>query len=126
MSLTTYKNLIVWQKSIDLVQMIYELTKSFPQSETFGLVSQMRRASVSIPSNIAEGRLRGIGKQYRQFLLFAFGSCGELQTQLEIAKRMGYCRSIDEAEKSIDEIMRIFHTIIGQQNEMKPFNLQTS
>ncbi len=125
MALTTYKNLIVWQKSIELVTKIYTITQMFPREETFGLTSQIRRAAVSIPSNIAEGRLRGHGKQYKQFLRIAFGSCGEVQTQLEIAKNMGYSKDTTEVDFLIEEIMKMIHTLIGQQDSQPP-NLPTS
>ena len=72
--IASYKELIVWQKSVELVEHIYHLTKKFPKEEVYGLVSQMRRASVSIPSNIAEGRLRRSKKDFIQFLQIAFGS----------------------------------------------------
>src|SRR5436190_22601042 len=85
----TYKDLTVWQKSMDLVVAIYTLTEGFPKSEMYGLTAQMRRSAVSIPSNIAEGRRRGSRKDYRQFLIVAYASGAELETQVEIAKRLG-------------------------------------
>lgn len=85
-----HKQLIVWQKGMDVVTKVYSLTKSFPREELFGLVSQMRRSAVSIPCNISEGRKRGTEKDYRQFLLISLGSAAELETQLEICKRLGY------------------------------------
>jgi len=84
-----YQELTVWQKSIDLVEMIYKLTKEFPKNETFGLVSQMRRAAVSIPSNIAEGS-RKKELESKHFLRISFGSASELETQLIISARLGY------------------------------------
>ena len=84
-----FRELTVWQKSMDLVIAVYTLSDTFPKTEQFGLSSQMRRASVSIPSNIAEGSRRG-GKDVTQFLRIAFGSASELETQLEIAKRLRY------------------------------------
>ena len=78
----SYKNLLVWQRSMDLVVAIYGLTKKFPKEEIYGLTSQMRRASVSIPSNIAEGRFRGTRKDYLQFLRIAYSSGAELETQM--------------------------------------------
>src|SRR3989344_5311138 len=85
--IASYKELIVWQKSVELVEHIYHLTKKFPKEEVYGLVSQMRRASVSIPSNIAEGRLRRSKKDFIQFLQIAFGSGAELETQIIISKK---------------------------------------
>ena len=83
-----YHDLVVWQKAFDLTVSIYQLTRSFPKEETYGLVSQMRRASVSIASNIAEGRGRLNAKEFRQFLGLAQGSVFELQTQLLVARRL--------------------------------------
>ena len=88
MYLQSYKELNVWQKSVELVIATYKLTEKFPKSELFGLVSQMRRCSVSVPSNIAEGWRRRGEKEYRRFLLIAYGSGSELETQIEIAKRL--------------------------------------
>lgn len=84
----SYKELIVWQKSIDLVVEIYKITSLFPKSELFGLVSQMRRSVVSIPSNIAEGRSRGSRIEYRKFLIIAYSSAAELETQILISKKL--------------------------------------
>lgn len=84
-----YRELTVWNKSIDLVEKIYVLTKSFPKDEVFGLAPQMRRAAISIPSNIAEGSRRKSADQ-KQFLRISFGSASELETQLLIAGRLGY------------------------------------
>lgn len=86
----SFRDLHVWQNAMDIVTDVYNLTSKFPASEQFGLTSQMRRAAVSIPSNIAEGKHRGTRKDYRQFLLIAFGSIAELETQLEISKRLKY------------------------------------
>ncbi len=86
----THKDLEVYQLSLDLVERIYELTKSFPSSENFGLTSQLRRAAVSLPSNIAEGSSRGSTKDFIRFLNMASGSLAEMETQLVIAERIGY------------------------------------
>jgi len=85
-NIKSYKDLIVWQKSLKLAVKVYDLTDKFPREELYGLTSQMRRAAVSVPSNIAEGRGRGTKKDFVQFLRIAFGSISELQTQVEIAK----------------------------------------
>ena len=92
---TTYKDLIVWQKSMDLVVAVYKLTAEYPSDEKYGLVSQSRRCSISIPSNIAEGKRRGTEKQFVHFLLISFASGSELETQIEIAKRLNYATSKD-------------------------------
>ncbi len=94
----SYKDLIVWQKSMDVVTVIYELTSGFPGHEQYGLTSQMRRAAVSIPSNIAEGYRRKGSGDYNRFLCIAFGSTSEVETQLFIAVRLHY---IKEAQVGI-------------------------
>lgn len=107
----TYRELIVWRKSVELVVAVYRLTDKFPSSELYGLTSQMRRAAVSIPSNIAEGRRRSTRKDYRSFLINAFGSGSELETQTEIAKRLGFAKEPDyrEVDKLLDEVMRMLN-----------------
>lgn len=86
----TFRDLLVWQKSMSLVTDIYRQTQSFPSNETYGLVSQMRRCAVSIPSNIAEGFGRRATKEYLRFLQIAMGSLFELETQLEISRNLQY------------------------------------
>jgi len=85
-----FRNLKVWQISMDLVEEIYRITKTFPKSEIYGLADQMRRAAISIPSNIAEGNGRQHPKEYVNFLHIALGSLLELITQIELSKRLGY------------------------------------
>src|ERR1700737_2650394 len=85
-----YKNLLVWQKAMTLVSRIYEVTRTFPKEEMYGLTSQIRRAAVSIPSNIAEGQARLTVGEFRQFLGMARGSLAELDTQLVISQQLGY------------------------------------
>jgi len=111
-----YRDLIVWQKAIDLVVKVYQLTEQFPRSEQYGLSSQMRRCSVSIPSNIAEGSRRGSRKDYCHFLNIAFGSGAELETQLDIAKRLPNTSNLkySEIDSLLDEVMRIMNTIISK------------
>jgi four helix bundle protein len=84
----THKDLIVWQKAMDLVEEVYELTDRMPKSEIYGLTSQIRRAAVSIPSNIAEGAARNHDKEFLQFLYVSLGSIAELETQLLLAERL--------------------------------------
>lgn len=91
----SHKELIVWQKGMTLVEEIYSLTKAFPPEERYGLASQMRRAAVSIPSNIAEGRSRNTRKDFIQFLHIALDSTNELETQLELASRLSLCQKAD-------------------------------
>jgi four helix bundle protein len=91
-----HKELIVWQKAVDLVVAIYKLTKSFPKAEVYGLASQMQRAAVSVPSNIAEGHGLKQTQAYARHLAIANGSLTELETQLEIARRLGYLTAENE------------------------------
>jgi len=114
MAVTSYRNLTVWQKAMQLVIAIYDLTGKLPESERYGLVSQMRRASVSIPSNIAEGKMRGTRKDYRHFLLDAFGSGAELETQLEIVKNLSLGRGLshDHVDSLLAEVMRMLNALI--------------
>mgnify|MGYP001607208594 FL=1 len=88
-----YKDLLVWQKGIELVKEVYQLTKPFPSDEKFGLVSQIRRAAVSVPSNIAEGQARHTTQEFIQFISHAEGSLAELETQITVATELGYCTS---------------------------------
>src|SRR3989338_963418 len=99
----TYKDLIVWQKAIELAVAVYTLTGKFPKEEKYGLISQMRRAAISIPSNIAEGKLRRSDKELRQFLLVAFASGGELETQIEIAKQLPMMDKLEY--ESVDSLL---------------------
>ena len=91
--MATHENLEIWKLSIDFVTKIYSYTKVFPSEEKFGLVSQMRRAAVSIPSNIAEGAARKSDKEYLQFLYISLGSIAEIDTQLIISNNLGYTDS---------------------------------
>jgi len=85
-----YTDLLAWQKAMDLVEQTYRLTKAFPKEELYGLTSQLRRAAVSIPSNIAEGHCRKGRREYIHHVSIALGSLGEVETQLLIAQRLGY------------------------------------
>jgi four helix bundle protein len=90
-----YKDLLVWQKGIDLTRRVYEITRSLPSEERYGLVSQMRRAAVSIPSNIAEGQARHTTGEFIQFISHAEGSLAELETQIMVTIELGYRKSAD-------------------------------
>jgi four helix bundle protein len=113
-----YQKLIVWQKAMQLVCTIYEISKAFPSEERYGLVSQMRRCAISIPSNIAEGRRRGTRADYAHFLRIAFGSGAELETQIEICKRLSHLQHISfiQSESLLDEIMRMLNAFIVRLN----------
>lgn len=105
----------MWQKSMDLVVEVYCLTEKYPKAELFGLVSQMRRCAVSIPSNIAEGRNRKSEKENRRFFVIAYGSGAELETQIEISKRLPFGEGIDfvKAEELLNETMKMLNKIIN-------------
>ena len=111
----SYKDLIVWQRGIQLVAEVYRLTKKFPKEEMFGLISQMRRAAVSIPANIAEGYARKHRPEYLQFLRIAFGSGAELETHLVITEELGFVDrpEIDKTAKLLNETMRMLNKPIS-------------
>ena len=98
MNLKSYRDLEVWQKSMDLVVECYQITKKFPKSEIYGLTSQLRRAAVSIPANIAEGRERQHTKEFIQHLSIAYGSLAELETHILIGQRLNYLDSTQEKQ----------------------------
>ncbi len=112
----SFRDLLVWQKSMELTIAIYGITRGFPREEAYGLTSQIRRAAVSIPSNIAEGQGRLNTREFRQFLGVARGSNCELQTQLEIARRLGLgdAQLLTDAESLSHEIGKMIFTILGK------------
>ena len=111
-----HHNLMVWQEAMALVKMVYTATSKLPQSEIYGLTSQMRRASVSIPSNIAEGAARTGTKEFLQFLSVSRGSLSELETQIFIAKDLDYIKDEGEIIKQID---KLFGLIGGLMNSLR-------
>lgn len=110
--MNTHKDLNVWQKSIDFVTNVYQITKNYPKEEIYGLTNQLRRASISIPSNIAEGAARKHNKEFAQFLFIALGSASEIETQLIISRNLAY---ISEAQykKLNEEIIEIRKMLNG-------------
>jgi four helix bundle protein len=104
--------LLIWQKSIFLSHKIYEITKKFPDDEKFGLISQIRRCAVSVPSNIAEGYGRMSNKSFSSFLKIALGSLYELETQLVISKNAGFYREEKDLKVLILEIKRMIYSLI--------------
>lgn len=108
----THHDLDVWKKSILLVTEIYKVTESYPKSELYGLTNQIRRAAVSIPSNIAEGAARTSTKEFSQFLSIALGSVSELETQLIVSHNLGFLENTD-LDSLIDQIVTIRKMIIG-------------
>jgi four helix bundle protein len=113
---SSYKDLTVWQKAMTLVTNIYLLTKSFPKEEIYSLTNQMRRAAVSIPSNIAEGKAKRSKKDYVNFLCTARGSAAELETQLIISQNLAYASAeqIDPLVDDINEIGRMLSGLIAK------------
>jgi len=105
----SYRDLEVWKLSIDFVKKVYQVTYNFPASEKFGLINQIRRATVSIPSNIAEGQGRNSTKEFKQFLAISLGSLAELETQLIIAKEIDYLtqNGLDALLSPLDRIRKM-------------------
>jgi four helix bundle protein len=107
-----HKDLGVWRVSVDLVEKIYEATRQFPKEEMFGLTAQMRRAAVSIPSNISEGAARQTGKEFMQFLFIASGSASELETQLIIAERLNYLQDPNQLLGLVSSTKKLLNGLI--------------
>lgn len=114
----SFRDLMVWQRAMQLTVSVYKLTQGFPREEQYGLISQIRRSVVSIPSNIAEGQGRGSVGEFRHFLGIARGSNCEVQTQLEIARALNFgdSRLISEAEALSDEVRKM---IFGMLESLK-------
>ena len=112
--MTSHKELKVWQKGIELVKSIYEITQLFPPNEQFGLISQMRRAAVSIPSNIAEGCGRNSDKELIHFLYVAMGSASELETQIIISQELNFLgkEKSEQLQSLILEIIKMISSLI--------------
>ena len=116
--MNNFRELIVWQKSINLVVQIYEITKDFPKEEKFNLVSQMQRAATSIPSNIAEGSGRNTNNYFKQFLTISIGSAHELETQIIISKQLGYINE-DSHGTLITELTGIQKMLFALHNSLQ-------
>lgn len=112
----SYRDLIVWQKAMDLVRAIYGLTMNFPAGERFGLISQVRRAAVSVPSNIAEGQARHTTREFVQFISHAEGSSAEVDTQLTLSNQLEFCNTSQTAEifSLIGEIRKMLMSLRGR------------
>lgn len=108
-----FRDLRVWQNGMQLVEIVYRLTQDFPREETYGLTNQMRRAAVSVPSNIAEGHVREHLKEYLQHISIAQGSLAELQTQAEIAARLSYCsqEQLNEVRESAEALAKQLYSL---------------
>ncbi len=117
----THKDLLVWKKSLDLVEQIYKITKQFPKEELYGITNQMRRCAVSIPANIAEGSGRKNKAEFIQFLHIALGSASELETHLIISQRLGFLsiNSYDEIMNALNEIIKMTCGLINSLNSTR-------
>jgi len=116
MAVQNYRELIVWQKAMDVVELVYQATKIFPKEELYGLTNQVRRAAVSIPSNIAEGQARQSTAEFRNFLSIAQGSRAEVETQIMIAQRLGYLpqQQTDQILNLSEEIKRMIYSLTAK------------
>jgi four helix bundle protein len=114
----SYRDLIAWQKAMDLVTNVYRITNHFPREEVYGLVSQLRRAAVSVPSNIAEGHARASTGEFRQFLGHALGSLVEIETQISIAERLSYVDP-EEAGAPFQRTTEIGKILQGLQKSLR-------
>ena len=112
-------DLRVWQEAMELVKMIYQSSSSFPESENFGLKSQIRRAAISVPSNIAEGAARISAKEFLQFLSISRGSLSEVETQMLISKNLGYLKNPDHVMEQKDKVFGLLGGLINSLRERK-------
>jgi four helix bundle protein len=112
----SFRELMVWQRAIQLTVSIYRLTEQLPKAEIYGLTSQLRRAGVSVASNIAEGYGRGTRGEYKQFLAMARGSNLEVQTQLVVARELGFgrARDLDATEAASEEVSKMLYSLIAK------------
>lgn len=113
-----YRELKIWQRSMNFVIKVYEVSTNFPKEEKYGLISQLRSCAVSIPSNISEGAGRGTNRQFKRFLEFSMGSANEAQTQIELAHRINYI-SKEVYDILIDEALQIYKMILAFYNSLK-------
>lgn len=115
-----FRELQVWKKSMEITKLIYQLTKNFPSYEQYALASQMQRAAVSIPSNIAEGAGRATNKELCHFLSFSLGSAYELETELTLAYELGYIGNSEygEVNQSLVEIQKMLYSLIDKNKEV--------
>ena len=112
--MNTHRDLKVWQKSIDFFTKIYTETNNFPKTEIYGLISQLRRAAVSIPSNIAEGSARNTDKELLHFLYVSRASAAEIETQLLISKNLGFLNDLNPLKEDLIEILKMITALINK------------
>ena len=120
----SFKDLLVWQKAMELTVCVYEIVQFFPKSETYALSDQIRRAAVSIPSNIAEGQSRQTKKEFLQYLWIARGSRAELETQILIAQKLGYLKNVPETKLQAlfalsNEVARMLYALISKLSQQE-------
>ena len=109
--INTHRDLHAWRESMALVEIVYRATENFPKGEYFGLVSQIRRCAISVPSNIAEGAARNSAREFAQFLGISCGSLSELETQLELATRLGYLSADNDSTRQLNRAGRIVRAL---------------
>lgn len=126
MELSPFRNLIVWQKAMELVRFVYRASKKFPVDERYALTDQLRRAVVSIPSNIAEGSGRASNKDYAHFLSIARGSLYETLTQLQIAQDLGYIDEFDSCEELAQEVGRMLTSLMKKYDTIRSTTTTTN
>ena len=116
-----YKDLLIWQRSMSLAKLVYQLTRGFPSDERYGLIAQLRRAAVSVPSNIAEGQARKGTNEFLQFLSVATGSLAELETQLLLSVELAYCKQteVDPLLRELDELQKM---IVALRRKLSSFS----
>ncbi|MDO8269418.1 MAG: four helix bundle protein [Candidatus Levybacteria bacterium] len=124
--MNSYKELTVWQKSVELCVSGYKITEEWPKAEQFGLTFQVRKCFVSIPSNIAEGQRRGHKAEYIQFIRIAYGSGAELETQLLVALKVGYLskKVYDELDGLLEEVMKMLNRLLSVLQNTTDYNLK--
>jgi len=113
----SFRDLIIWQRGINLVKDVYEETRNFPKEELYGITTQIRRSAISIPSNISEGHIRQHRAEFRQFLNIALGSLAELETQIIIARELNYL-SIEKSENLIDQMSSLGKMMRGLMKKL--------
>ena len=117
MGMHNFRELKIWQRSMDFVVRVYKASANFPREEQFGLTAQLRKSAVSVPSNISEGAGRGTNKQFKHFLEISIGQINEAQTQIELANRLAYLDKVDY-EFLIDEALQIYKMILSFYNSL--------
>jgi four helix bundle protein len=116
-AVTTHRDLHAWREAMAMVELVYRTTAGFPKAEFFGLVNQIRRCAISVPSNIAEGAARNSTREWVQYLGISCGSLSELETQLELAIRLGYLQAYTDALRQLNRVGRIVRALRNSLRE---------